>query len=453
MRHPLLLVAFCALQIIAQDPQEATPPPKRLGKSKRVVDNRKVASFGLSPVAADPAKLKPSAARPAAASGALQAKVDLRPFMTEVEDQSQSNSCAANAVAGAYEYLAKRAALARGDAVGDISRLFIYYVGRKRDQVRWGEDASLAPKDQGMTLGSAIEAVQLRGACLAGSWPFDLARVNARPPESAIDEAMNYKVGLARKIELDLDAMREALAAGLPIIFGLKLTQAFFSPPASGLIATPDPADPQSASHGLHAMLMVGYSDRQRVFIVRNSWGAGWGAGGYCYLPYDYGANASFNFLGMYAIEGLTDVDLTPDDDDGEDAALDGDEPGDEPAAPSFEAAEDDDEPDEPDDFDVDDMFSSEAELRRVFAKFDADGSGKMGKAELSAALTMLGVPLSNNKIKKAMAKYDKDQSGKLKFSEFKKMQALFEKDWQPACGFLCMAKRKTRRLLKNGEL
>ena len=28
-------------------------------------------------------------------------------------------------------------------------------------------------------------------------------------------------------------------------------------------------------------MLMVGYSDRQRVFIVRNSWGAGWGEHGY----------------------------------------------------------------------------------------------------------------------------------------------------------------------------
>ena len=135
-------------------------------------------------MAADPAKLKPSAARPAAASGALQAKVDLRPFMTEVEDQSQSNSCAANAVAGAYEYLAKRAALAAGEAeFGDISRLFIYYVGRKRDQVRWGEDSSLAPKDQGMTLGSAIEAVQLRGACLANSWPFDLTRVNAKPTD------------------------------------------------------------------------------------------------------------------------------------------------------------------------------------------------------------------------------------------------------------------------------
>ena len=31
----------------------------------------------------------------------------------------------------------------------------------------------------------------------------------------------------------------------------------------------------------------------------------------------DYIANETFNFLGMYAIKGLTNYDLTPDDDDG----------------------------------------------------------------------------------------------------------------------------------------
>ncbi len=74
--------------------------------------------------------------------GELPEKVDLRPYMTEVEDQSNSNSCCANAVAGAYEYLCKRKAMETGDSVGDISRLFIYYVGRKHDQMKWGEDTS-----------------------------------------------------------------------------------------------------------------------------------------------------------------------------------------------------------------------------------------------------------------------------------------------------------------------
>ena len=28
---------------------------------------------------------------------------------------------------------------------------------------------------------------------------------------------------------------------------------------------TPDPSDPQSSEHGLHAMLIVGYNDRQEA--------------------------------------------------------------------------------------------------------------------------------------------------------------------------------------------
>ena len=36
--------------------------------------------------------------------------VDLRPLMTPVEDQGQTSSCVANAVAGAYEYWIQRIA-------------------------------------------------------------------------------------------------------------------------------------------------------------------------------------------------------------------------------------------------------------------------------------------------------------------------------------------------------
>eukprot|EP00957_Ditylum_brightwellii_P120946 9224536-Ditylum_brightwellii.AAC.1 len=93
--------------------------------------------------------------------------------------------------------------------VGDISRLFIYYVGRKRDQINWGEDPQIRPKDEGMSLGGAIEAVQLKGAALQSSWPFNLTNINARPTEEAFDEAMQYKVGDAMNIPLDLNRMRQ----------------------------------------------------------------------------------------------------------------------------------------------------------------------------------------------------------------------------------------------------
>lgn len=39
---------------------------------------------------------------------------------------------------------------------------------------------------------------------------------------------------------------------------------------------------------GGHAVLCVGYNDLKKQWTMRNSWGAGWGAKGYFYLPYDY---------------------------------------------------------------------------------------------------------------------------------------------------------------------
>lgn len=53
----------------------------------------------------------------------------------------------------------------------------------------------------------------------------------------------------------------------------------------------PTPKESSRESHGGHAMLCVGYSDPDRVFIVRNSWGPDWGDKGYCDIPYDYLVN------------------------------------------------------------------------------------------------------------------------------------------------------------------
>ena len=39
---------------------------------------------------------------------------------------------------------------------------------------------------------------------------------------------------------------------------------------------------------GGHAVMAVGYDDSQGRFIVRNSWGDGWGMGGYFTFPYAY---------------------------------------------------------------------------------------------------------------------------------------------------------------------
>mmetsp|Transcript_5710 Transcript_5710/g.10789 ORF Transcript_5710/g.10789 Transcript_5710/m.10789 type:complete len:368 (+) Transcript_5710:93-1196(+) len=296
---------------------------QRQARNKKVIGGRKIAPFGLQPLDRDPVgviQYSPVTARVQA--GDLPAKVDLRPFMSEVEDQGHLNSCAANAVAGAYEYISTRAAKQTGDTAGDVSRLFIYYAGRKRDQALWGEDIKKAPKDQGTSLVGVLDAVLKKGSCLMQTWPYEESMVNKRPHEQAFTEAQRYRVAGAMRVPLDETSMKSCLADGYPIIFGLKLTEAFFRTGRSGTVRTPDVNDPRSAEHGLHAMLLVGYNERKRVFIVRNSWSTHWGAWGYGYLPFDYVANPEFNMGSMFALKSLTDVDLTPADDDGEDPEL-----------------------------------------------------------------------------------------------------------------------------------
>lgn len=307
-------------------------------------------------------------------SGDLPGKVDLRTHMSPVEDQSQSNSCCANAVAGAFEYINMRHCKENGDTPADISRLFIYYVGRKRDQKMWGEKGAV--EDGGMTISGAITAMQTHGACMEKDWPFTLEHVNKKPTDECFADASKYKVLEASKVPVDLDSMRRCLAEGHPIVFGLKLTQRFFNP-RQGHCGTPDPSDPKAAEHGLHAMLLVGYNDRQSVFIVRNSWGTSWGDEGYGYVPYDYAASRDFNIGDMYAIKGLTEVDFTPDDDDGVDPELPNGDEGDDEPVENFDI-EDDIPPGDELDVDLDfDMLDS---VKRTFF---ANGEQKVNRSTL----------------------------------------------------------------------
>jgi hypothetical protein len=386
---------------------------------KRVVkrgDGKVIASNGLA--ASDDAPMK--ASDYSSDRSDLPDRVDLRPWCTEVEDQSQSNSCAANAAAGAYEYLCKKqASLSPDDEldaedVGDISRMFIYYVGRKNDQVRWGRGGT-AVKDEGMTLSGGANAMTAKGACTEAMWPFDLGNVNARPSEECFDQAMKYKISEVKNVPTDTTAMKQCLADGYPIVFGCKLTQPFFRCP-QGKVATPDPDDPQSASHGLHAMLIVGYSEKQQVFIVRNSWGTDWGDNGYCYMPYDYIGNSEFNMGGMYSIRGLTEYDFTPDGADDADDLYDPDGPDDDEQDLEVEEEDLGDDEDDPDGEDGSSMFDPLAEFKKVVGKFDTDGSGEIDKNELKNILRMVGIPAWTAGM--LMGQFDSDGSGTISFEE-----------------------------------
>ena len=226
----------------------------------------------------------------------LPPKVDLRAYMTLVENQGNSNSCTANAMAGAYEYLTNRL-LGQSE---DVSRLFIYYNAREFDG-----DSS---QDQGTYLKSCVKVLRKYGACSEKTWSFNLEQILEQPPKKAYAEATNFRVEDAARVEVDLHAMKSCLAEGYPFAFGLQLFESFQQAGSGGLVPMPDPD--REKHNGGHAMLCVGYSDPDQVFIVRNSWGDDWGEQGYCYIPYDYMTKPDLNH-DCWTIRQVSDRDLS----------------------------------------------------------------------------------------------------------------------------------------------
>ncbi len=207
----------------------------------------------------------------------LPSAVDLRSWMTRVEEQGSLGSCTSNAVVGALEYLVRRET---GRSV-DLSRLFVYF-----NQRLWDDRIR---EDSGASIASGIRVLHRAGVPTERNWPYDRNLFAVQPPEPVFREAAEYRATDWWSLPVDGDALRACLASGFPVIFGTRVTESFVKTPRNGMCGMPQGA--LDARHGRHALLLAGYDDARRVFIVRNSWGDDWGDAGYVYMPYDYVLN------------------------------------------------------------------------------------------------------------------------------------------------------------------
>ncbi|MDD1617233.1 MAG: hypothetical protein LUQ28_12285, partial [Methylococcaceae bacterium] len=165
-------------------------------------------------------------------------------------------------------------------------------------------------EDSGCYIQHAIEGLKKWGACAEANYPFDTNLVNDEPYQENYAEAAEFLVEDMALVPTDLSAWKNCLAEGYPIIFGINLYKSFDKQRKKGVVPMPSDTEAGRASHGGHAMLAVGYSDKDEVFIVRNSWGEGWGDKGYCYIPYDYLVNPKFNDGDSWIIKQLNNTEF-----------------------------------------------------------------------------------------------------------------------------------------------
>ena len=201
---------------------------------------------------------------------AVPARYDPRADLPPVYDQGQLGSCTANAVAGALQIHWKV------DWVP--SRLFIYYFERKVEH-------NLGHGDTGAYGRDGFKIARKHGVPPEKAWPYDISHFEDKPPRATILLAHSTTLEERfKKVPLDRATMRSILARGLTIAFGFSVYESFESAQVARTGVVPMPDTSREKLLGGHEVLAVGYTPD--AVIVRNSWGEGWGDGGYGYFPW-----------------------------------------------------------------------------------------------------------------------------------------------------------------------
>jgi C1A family cysteine protease len=215
----------------------------------------------------------------------------LRQWCSPVENQGSLGSCTANAGVALMEYYERRAFGRHIDA----SRLFLYKATRNLMD-RQG--------DTGAFIRTTMAAMVLFGVPPEKYWPYVIADFDREPSSFCYAFAQNYQA--LQYFRLDppnisrealLKRIKVLIAAGLPSMFGFTVFSSISQAEDDGKI--PYPCRGEGILGG-HAVLAVGYNDKLSIknaicgaetigaFLIRNSWGAGWGENGYGWLPYEY---------------------------------------------------------------------------------------------------------------------------------------------------------------------
>lgn len=216
------------------------------------------------------------------ARAALPATVDLREYCLPPTEQGLLQSASAHAVLGLLGYFERRAT---GRAFSGSSR-FLYRTARRLDGI---------VGDNGVSLRTTFKALSRFGCPPERFWPDDAARYDDEPDGTAFGFAKEI-AGL-RYVRLDdrgaagpdvLERIKRFLAAGWCCVCGAAVPP---EPHERGDISFPTRFD---GPIGGAAFTVVGYDDAYRIrstkgaLVVRGTWGARFGDGGYGRLPYRY---------------------------------------------------------------------------------------------------------------------------------------------------------------------
>ena len=221
----------------------------------------------------------------AEAAPPVPAQKDLRSAWWKVGDQGSSGSCVGWATADAVLrwHFVKAKRLAEADR---LSPRFQWMAAKETDQFN-NRPTTFLERD-GTSLKAALDVARKFGAVRDKLLPFASGALYAGDPKTFYATASQLKISSYYNLGTNLALWRQWLAANGPILTRLDVDDTWDKAKANK--GNLDAYLPKTKRGG-HAVALVGYTPDR--FIVRNSWGTGWGDAGFGYASLGY-AQAAF---------------------------------------------------------------------------------------------------------------------------------------------------------------
>jgi IrrE N-terminal-like domain/Papain family cysteine protease len=147
--------------------------------------------------------------------------------------------------------------------------------------------------DHGTTVDAVSEALQHFGQPPEAVWPYNSSLGAETEPTPADAVAAVFNASESFEVPVVHDGVEEpietVLTLGLAVVLVLEITAEFEGAAIDGEIRVPPLNSPIGDYHAVTIVGAATSSDATtRRLLIRNSWGAAWGAGGHGWLPLDY---------------------------------------------------------------------------------------------------------------------------------------------------------------------
>ncbi|WP_052592710.1 C1 family peptidase [Aureispira sp. CCB-QB1] len=211
----------------------------------------------------------------------LPAKVSLREYAPRPLNQGSQGSCVGWASAYAARTILEAASTGANPNTIAYSPSFLYnQIGIRGCQ--------------GAYTGEALEHMKQKGLLEFSKFPYNENSCSQQPSQAQLQEALQHRIRgynrltkTGRNYDVDLEAVKQNIAQGAPVIIAAKVPYSF-QDMMGKKVWKPRASEKRNVNNlGGHAMCLIGYDDNKKQFEIQNSWGTEWGDRGFVFVDYD----------------------------------------------------------------------------------------------------------------------------------------------------------------------